>query len=185
MTIENDPLTSRRAVSIAFVRCADGATFLATAALTAAECKTLRGLLAGLRGLGLITVPLIGEHASGGTALAAVEAELKSWFPAFVLSAARAGVEHGAPAGALMEVWPLEPADPTGNLLVGTARLWGCDFAVEALRLESEEEPRPVPAVAARFYRWAHAAGGLDEPRIARVPRQTGDYAVFVAPLQQ
>jgi hypothetical protein len=63
-----------------------------------------------------------------------------------------------APA-TIMPVWAFEPQGPTDDVLISSARLWGSELFVEALRVEEDDVPVPVPSVHWRFARWVAAAG--------------------------
>ena len=56
------------------------------------------------------------------------------------------------------------------QLCLASARLWGADLLVEALRVEGEDHPEPVSSVRDRFARWADAAGKGRELSTVRLP---------------
>ena len=85
---------------------------------------------------------------------------------------------------AVMPVWSFEPEgdDPADqDVLLGSGRLWGTDVLIEALRVESEERPAPVPAARCRFERWLKAAGGGRDRTVVRLPGRDGCYVLFAA----
>ncbi len=66
------------------------------------------------------------------------------------LAAAERSVPHSDPVPiAVMPVWPFEPEDGSGDALLSSARLWGVDLLVEALQVEGEDDPTPVPTLLA------------------------------------
>jgi hypothetical protein len=78
-------------------------------------------------------------------------------------------------------VWPFEPEGGSGDVLLTSARLWGVDLLVEALRVEDDDDPTPAPPVHARFRRWADAAGQGGRMKATRLPGCDGCYVVFAA----
>ena len=82
---------------------------------------------------------------------------------------------------AVMPVWAFEPEDGSGDVLLSSAKLWGADLLVEALRVEDDDDPTPVPAVRERFRRWADAAGGGRALSTTRLPGREGSYVIFAA----
>jgi hypothetical protein len=74
-----------------------------------------------------------------------------------------------------MPVWAFEPEGGSEDVLVSLARLWGSDLFVEALRVEDDDHPEPVPSVRERFGRWVDAAGGGRARLSASAERQEGD----------
>jgi hypothetical protein len=99
---------------------------------------------------------------------------------------ALAAAERSVPAGdatpaAVMPVWAFEPDGGSEDVLLSSARLWGTDLLVEALRVENEDDPVPVPSVRGRFRRWADAAGQGERLKAARLPGRDGRYAIFAA----
>lgn len=171
--------------AISFARCYDAAIFTAAAELTAVEAEQLRELLGGLEGLGLVTLPSVAPMSVPSTGLRAVMVQLSDWLAPHVVKAVAAtlGQQRSplAPPNALMPLWPFEPCGDSNDLLVTTAQLWGCDLHVEALRVESDEEPRPVPSVAARFAAWRHAAPGHGGLATVRLPGREGRYVLFAS----
>ena len=71
-------------------------------------------------------------------------------------------------------------AFPDAVDLVSSARLWGVDLFVEALRVEDDEEATPVPAARERYARWFAAGVGL-AIRPVRLPGRPGSNAVSAA----
>jgi hypothetical protein len=57
----------------------------------------------------------------------------------------------------------------------------GADVLIEALRVEGDDNPVPVPAVRDRFLRWADAAGGRRNLTTVRPPGREGSYVLFAA----
>jgi hypothetical protein len=47
-----------------------------------------------------------------------------------------------------MPVWPFEPEGGGGDALLSSARLWGVDLLVEALRVADDDDPTPMPSCA-------------------------------------
>ena len=70
---------------------------------------------------------------------------------------------------AVMTGWPVESGRGGGDVLLSSARLWGVDLLLEALRVEGEDDPELALAVRERFARVA----------TVRLPRR---YAVFTSP---
>jgi hypothetical protein len=48
---------------------------------------------------------------------------------------------------AAMPVWRFEPEGGSEDALLSSATLWGVDILVEALRVEDDDDPAPVPSV--------------------------------------
>ena len=79
-----------------------------------------------------------------------------------------------------MPVWAFEPeGDDSGDqdVLLNSGRLWGTDVLIEALRVESEQQPSPVTTVRSRFDRWIKAEGGARERAVVRLPGRDGCYS--------
>jgi hypothetical protein len=66
-------------------------------------------------------------------------------------------------------------------VLLSSARLWGTDLLVEAMHVEGDDDPAPVPSVRDRFARWADAAGKGRELSTVRLPGRNGCYVLFAA----
>ena len=71
-----------------------------------------------------------------------------------IADAALAATARSVPAivpapAAVMPVWPFEPEGGGGDALLSSARLWGVDLLVEALRVEDDDDPTPVPTLLA------------------------------------
>ena len=81
-----------------------------------------------------------------------------------------------------MPVWQFEPEGNCDDVLLSSARLWGVDLLLEALRVEGEDHPEPVPAARERFARWASASGGNRRMATVRLPGREESYAVFASP---
>jgi len=82
---------------------------------------------------------------------------------------------------ALMPVWPFVPESGGGDALLSSARLWGVDLLVEALRVEEDDDPTPAPSVRDRLRRWADAAGHGGRLKATRLPGRDGCYVVFAS----
>ena len=80
-----------------------------------------------------------------------------------------------------MQVWAFEPEAGNPDVLLSSARLWGADLLVEALRVAGDDDPTPVPSVRTRFARWAEAAGAGRALSPVRLPGRDGSYVVFAA----
>ena len=80
-----------------------------------------------------------------------------------------------------MPVWSFEPEDGSGDVLLSSVRLWGTDLLVEALRVEDDDDPTPVPTVRDRFRRWADAAGKGERLKTVRMLDHDACYVVFAA----
>jgi hypothetical protein len=76
---------------------------------------------------------------------------------------------------------PFEPEDGSGDVLLSSARLWGVDLLVEALRVQDDDDSTPVPAARERFRRWTDAAGQAERLKAARLPGRDGCYVLFAA----
>ena len=66
-------------------------------------------------------------------------------------------------------------------MLLSSATLWGIDLLVEALRVEDDDDPTPVPSVRERFRRWADAAGQGERLKAVRMLGRDGCYVLFAA----
>jgi hypothetical protein len=161
MNSNSDP-ADVRPIGVAFVHCFDATTFCRIAYMTAREERQLRGLLAALHGTGLI-LPAGYAVALPGCGYREVVDDLRQSVGAPIVDAfltasdeASAGREP-APA-AVIPVWAFEPEGGSDDVLLSSARLWGSDLLVEALRVEDDDDPQPVASVRARFRRWADAA---------------------------
>jgi len=111
---------------------------------------------------------------------------LRATVGAPIADAALAAAERSVPAGdpapaTLVPVWPFEPEGGSGDALLSSARLWGVDLLVEALRVEGDDDPTPVPSVRDRFRRWADAAGQGGRLKATRLPGRGGCFVVFAA----
>jgi hypothetical protein len=80
-----------------------------------------------------------------------------------------------------MPVWAFEPEGETEDVLLSSGMLWGADLLIEALRVEGDDNPVPVPAVRDRFLRWAEAAGGRRNLTTVRPPGCEGSYVLFAS----
>ena len=171
--------------SVAFVHCSDASTLAMTVWLDPAETDRVRELLATLQAYGLILPAALGplvQSCGFGEALAAIRGAVGAHFVDAAVGAA-AGFGRGSdpdPA-AVMAVWAFEKGDCGEDVLLGSARLWNSDFLLEALKIEDDDKPVPVPAVRDRYDRWVTAAGAGRLVRATRVPGFSGAYAIFAA----
>src|SRR5580658_8219146 len=146
-----------RPTTVAFVNCFDSTTFGRTVHLTTDEARRLRNILAALRDYGFILEASF-ELALPGYGFADVADHLRTTIGTPIADAALSAAERSVPAGdpapaALMPVWPFEPEGGSGDALLSSARLRGVDLLVEALKVEDDDNPTPVPAVRDRFRR--------------------------------
>ena len=174
-----------RPTTVAFVNLFDATTFGRTVHLTPDEERRLRNVLAALRDYGFILEASF-EPALPGCGFAEVAAHLRATIGAPIADAALAAVERSVPASdpapaAVMPVWPFEPESGSADVLVSSARLWGVDILVEALRVEDDHDSTPVPSVRDRFRRWAGAAGHGGRLKTTRLPGHEGRFVVFAA----
>jgi hypothetical protein len=178
-------ISNVRPVSVAFVNCHDATTFGRTVHMTAHEERRLRGLLEALRGAGIILRASF-EPALPGYGFSDVVDHLRGSVGTHLVGTGLAGDDRAAPGpapepAAVMPVWAFEPEGGSDDVLVSSARLWGTDLFVEALRVEDDDHPEPVPSVRERFARWADAAGGGRALSTTRLPGRDGAYVVFAA----
>jgi hypothetical protein len=146
--------------------------------LTPDEDRRLRNVLAALRGYGFILAAIF-EPALPGYGFADVADHLRATIGSPLADAALAATARSVPAidpapAAVMPVWPFEPEGGGGDALLSSARLWGVDLLVEALRVEDDDDPTPVPSVRDRFRRWADAAGHGARLKTTRLPGHGG-----------
>ena len=182
MDTTTDAATARP-TTVAFVNCFDATTFGRTVHMTADEERRLRNVLAALRDYGFILEASI-EPALPGYGYGDVADHLRATIGSPIADAALAAVERCVPATdpppvAVMPVWEFHPDGGSGDVLLSSARLWGTDLLVEALRVE--DDPVPVPAVRERFRRWTDAAGQAERLKAARLPGRDGFYVLFAA----
>ena len=153
--------------------------------LSAQEKDRLRDLLGSLQDYGLILPPAFAAASDAFGFPDAVDLVRQAVGPIFVDAALFSGGRPGPGSDpdpvAAMPVWPFEPERAGSDVLVSSARLWGVDLFVEALRVEDDEEAAPVPAVRERYARWLAAAGAELAVRPVRLPGRPGSYAVFAA----
>jgi len=174
-----------RPTSVAFTNCSNVTTFGRTVYMTAHDERRLRELLAALQDWGFALRAGF-DPALPGYGFADAVDHLRASVGATVVDAAlaaRDSVVRGSdpePA-AVMPVWEFEPEDGSDDVLLSSARLWGSDLMVEALRVESEDDPTPVTSVRDRFARWADAAGKGSELSTVRLPGRDGYYVLFAA----
>jgi hypothetical protein len=170
---------------VAFVNCFDATTFGCLVYLTAQEKRRLRNVLAALNEYGYI---LRASLVPALPALSFVEVidHLRGSVGAPLANATLAASERSfrstepAPA-ALMPVWAFEPDGGSEDVLLSSAPLWNVNLLVEALRVEDEDAPVPVPAVRERFARWVAAAGSGPTLATSRLPGRDGSYVIFAA----
>ena len=184
MDTTTDAATARP-TTVAFVNCFDATTFGRTVHLTADEERRLRNVLAALRDYGLILEASI-EPALPGYGFGDVADHLRATIGSPIADAALAAFERCVPATdpppvAVMPVWEFDPDGGSEDVLLSSARLWGTDLLVKALRVEDEDDPVPVPAVRERFRRWTDAAGQAERLKAARLPGRDGFYVLFAA----
>ena len=184
MTNENTD-ADRRAYSVAFATCSNAATVAMTVQLSVQEEDRLRDLLGSLQDYGLILPPAFAAASDAFGFPDAVDLVRHALGATFVDAALFSGGRPGSGSDpdpvAAMPVWPFEPERAGPDVLVSSARLWGVDLFVEALRVEDDEEAAPVPAVRERYARWVAAAGAGLAVRPVRLPGRPGCYAVFAA----
>src|SRR5271166_3931425 len=172
-----------RPTTVAFVNCFDATTFGCTVHLTPDEERRLRNVLAALRDYGFILEASF-EPALPGYGYAAVADHLRTTIGTPIADAALAAGERCVPAvdpapAAVMPVWPFEPEGGSEDAMLSSARLWGVDLLVEALKVEDDDDPTPVPAVRDRYRRWTDAAGHGGKLKTTRLPGCGGCYVVF------
>jgi len=80
-----------------------------------------------------------------------------------------------------MPVYAFEPEGGSEDALLSSATLWNGDLLVEALRIEGDDDPTPVPSVRDRFDRWVGAAGAGRKLATTRLPGRGGSYVLFAA----
>jgi hypothetical protein len=174
-----------RPTGIAFVQCFDGTTFCRIVYMTAREERRLRGLLAAIHGAGLILRASYAEPFPGSGYEAVVDDLRQSIgahiVDAFLTSGGGGSASREPPPAAVMPVWAFEPEGDGEDVLVSSARLWGSDLLVEALRVEDDDDSQPVASVRNRFLRWADAAGGRAVLKTTRLPGRDGSYVIFAA----
>ncbi len=184
MTNENGGAAGRL-LSIALTTCSGATTVAMTARLTASEEERLRWLLRGLDGFGLIlpfAVSAWPEALGYGRVVQLIADAVGRHFVEAALAAGEpACVGEGPDPVAAVPIWAFEPEHGSPDVLVSSARLWGVDLFVEALRVEDDETGLPVAAVRARHARWLAAAGARRPVRAARLTGWPGSYAVFAA----
>jgi hypothetical protein len=174
-----------RPTTVAYINCFDATVFGRTVHLTPDEERRLRNVLAALRDYGFILEASF-EPGAPGYGYSYVAAHLRATIGAPIADAALAATERSVPASdpapaAVMPVWPFEPEGGSGDAMLSSARLWDVDLLVEALRVEDDDDPTPVPSVCDRFRRWADAAGQGVKLKTTRLPGRDGCYVVFAA----
>ncbi len=174
-----------RPTTVAFVNCFDATTYGRMIHLTPDEERRLRNVLAALRDYGFILDASF-EPALPGYGFADVADHLRATIGSPIADAALAAAERSAPSSdpvpiAVMPVWAFEPEGGSGDVLLSSARLWNTDLLVEALQVEDEDDPTPVPSVRDRFRRWADAAGQGAKLKTTRLPGRGGCYVLFAS----
>jgi hypothetical protein len=98
---------------------------------------------------------------------------------------AKTNTKSGEPAPvAVMPVWAFAPEGDDSDdqdVLLSSGWLWGADVLIEALRMESEQQPAPTPTVRSRFDRWIKSEGGARNRAVIRLPDRDGCYVLFAA----
>jgi hypothetical protein len=179
---------AKRRVDVAFLQCFNATMFAEPVMLTDAEEQHLHTLFARLEDFGLILRPNVVARPKChdfDTLLAHLRASIGAHIVDAALAAGRDAPLSGEPApAAVMPVWAFAPeGDDSGDqdVLLSSGRLWGTDLLIEALRVESEQQPAPVPAVRSRFDRWIEAEGGGRDRAVVRPPGRDGCYVLFAA----
>jgi hypothetical protein len=184
MNITSD-ISNVRPTTVAFVNCHDATTFGRTVHMTAYDERRLRRLLASLHDYGLVLracfEPALPNYGFGD----AVD-YLRSSIGAHIVEAALAAGGPAVPGRepepiAVVPVWAFEPESSSNDVLLSSARLWGTDLLVEALRVEDDDNPVPLASVRQRFEHWADAAGSTRTLKTVRLPRRDGSYVIFAA----
>lgn len=176
-------LVHDRLLCVAFTNCSNATTATITASVTASEEFRLRELLRHLQAFGLILPPtfVIADAIGFTHAIDTIASTVGSSVVDAAL-AARCNRVGGDPAPvAVMPVWPFEPEGPEADVMLSSARLWGVDLLVEALRVDDDESGIPVRAVQDRHARWLAAAGAGRPVRPIRLSGIQGSFAVFAA----
>ena len=179
---------AKRRVDVAFLQCFDAALFAEPVLLTDAEEQRLRALLASLQDFGLILQPSAAarrQHYDFDALLGHLRSSIGAPFVDAALAAGPDAPLSDEPAPvAVMPIWSFKPAGDgpaDRDVLLSSGRLWGTDVLIEALRVESEERPAPVPTVRSRFERWLEAGGGGRDRAVVRLPGRDGCYVLFAA----
>lgn len=171
--------------SVAFSKLDDATTIAMTVRLSPAERDRLHDLLRSLQDYGLILPPTFTSAPGSFGLQKAVELVRQAVGEHFVDAALSAGGRPGPGSDpdpiAAMPVWAFESERCGSDVMLSSARLWGTDLLLEALRVEGEDDAAPVPAVRARYDRWLAAAGSGRLVRPVRLPRRPGSYALFAA----
>jgi hypothetical protein len=186
MNIRSDT-TNVRPTTVAFTNCFNATIFGRMVHMTAREERRLRNLLEALRDYGLILRASF-DPALPGYGFGDVVYHLRASIGAHVVDAAMAARDRFVPGSdpepaAVMPVWGFEPEGGSEDVLVSSARLWGADLLVEALRVMGDDDPTPVPSVRGRFRslvgrgrRWPGAVDGAaaGSRRMLRAFRRCG-----------
>lgn len=174
-----------RLYSVAFTNLHIATTTAMSVRLSPTELDRLQDLLGSLQDYGLILPPTFACVPAPFGFQEAVELIRRAVGGHFVIAALTAGGRPGPGSDpdpiAAMPVWPFEPECRGADVLLSSARLWGTDLLVEALRVGGDDEAAPMPAVRARYDRWLAAAGSGRPPRLLQLPGRDGSYALFAA----
>ena len=171
--------------TVAFANLYDATTYGRTVYMTNREERRLRAVLAAVQDYGFILGASL-EPAVPGYGFADVVAHLRASLGAPFADAALAAAERTAPDPepppvALMPVWAFEPDGGSEDALLSSATLWNGNLLVEALRVEDDDDPTPVPSVRERFDRWVRAARTGRRLTTMRLPGREGSYVLFAA----
>lgn len=180
-----DPSACRRPTTVAFVNCFNGTAIGRTVHLTEREKLRLCRVLMTLRDAGLILRPNFAP-AHPGFGFAEIVELLRTQVGGPMVDAALAA-EGPTYAGsdpdpvAVMPVWGFVPEGDSDDVLISSARLWGTDLLIEALRVEDVDDPVPVSSVRDRHAGWMCASGADRLVKAVQLPGQEGSYVVFAA----
>ncbi len=113
------------------------------------EERRLRSLLAALHDYGQVLRASF-EPALPDYGFAEAVDYLRDSVGAHIVEAALAAGGRSLPGGepapaAVMPVWAFEPEGGSKDAPLSSARLWNTDLLVEALRVEDDDHPEPVP----------------------------------------
>jgi hypothetical protein len=173
---------SARPLTVAFVQNFHAILFGRTVVMTDAEELQLRSTLLALQNIGCVLSPSV-EPVVADFGFRDVIEDLRAAVGTQIVELALATVspsEKPAPA-ALMAVWAFEPENRSDDVLLSAGTLWGVDLLFEALRVERDDNPEPVPAVRERFLRWSCAAGGGRTLTTTRLPERDASYVLFAS----
>ena len=181
----NDNTLEARQVRVTFLNTFDATFFSADVDLSQQEEGRLEALLSWLQEAGVILLPQPSTGAVEPT-FQGMLSHLRGSVGAHIVEAALAApsapyqADRGTPI-AIMPLWPFEAPDVGSNhrdVLLSSARLWGADLVVEALRVADPDSPIPLPSVRERFDRWMSAVGGGRDRVAVQPPGEPGWYVV-------